>query len=290
MLTREWIWEPQEAEPTKEAAKSFRDDGFILVDFSKVPKASSDSNTSKQSQEQDHSSEYSLKTFPKRDRRDPMLVTVTGPANFIIELVPHPDPTPSNRDCSSEALVSFISSLSPRRMPSSTLDTLDHPFPLVIVLSSSSISASTCRDHTVHPSREPSKIEEYASSWFAHSSSLYYGSDHLLHVDASHLFLPSSIRILLGLPFNQRIRSYCCFFLSGTLLQLLTHVPRLHFVDLVPVDSKDISGNGNTGRRHSGQNVRVSPEDEREGSFLSEFKSCYRHSHRTSPLCMAHCR
>ena len=200
MLTREWVRKPQETEPTEEAARSFRGVGCILVDFSKVPKTTTDSNTSKQGQEEDHSSEYSLKTFPKRDRRNPVSLTETGPANFIIELIPHSDSTPSNRDLSSEALVRPISRSSPVDGCAQV-----HWIRQAIVFPSRLFRLPPILWHrpvvinTIRSSREPSKIEEYASRWFAHSSSLHYGEDHLLHVDSRHLFLPSSIRIPHGL-------------------------------------------------------------------------------------------
>ena len=83
----------------------FRIVGFILVDFSNTTKATANSSMPKQNQEQEHASEYSLKTFPKRDRRNRTLLTRAGPANFIIELVPHSESIPPLRDLSPEALV-----------------------------------------------------------------------------------------------------------------------------------------------------------------------------------------
>ncbi|KAK8815569.1 hypothetical protein WA538_004698 [Blastocystis sp. DL] len=141
------------------------------IDFSNTTKVTANSSMPKQNQEQEHASEYSLKTFPKRDR----------PANFIIELVPHSESTPPLRDLSPEALedaLKYIGCVKPSLSPRDCSIYLQY---LGIDL-------------------EPSRIEEYASHWFTQSSSLHYGEDHMLHMDSRRFFLPSSIRTFLVSP------------------------------------------------------------------------------------------
>lgn len=155
----------------------------------------------KQNQEQEHASEYSLKTFPKRDRRNRTSLTRAGPANFIIELVPHSESTPPLRDLSPEALVWFVfrsSTVGRRSQVHWLCETLSLPSRLLHLPPVSWDRPVATKARLL--CREPSRIEEYASHWFTQSSSLHYGEDHMLHMDSRRFFLPSSIRTFLVSP------------------------------------------------------------------------------------------